>query len=127
MFLMLFKRLVQIFRLFPKIQLLFLFQVADGEVPVDTAVIKDQDGMLVLKMTLDLRGFEPENFDIDIGNDFMTLTAHQRNVVNEDEEVARTKIRKFDLPENVRKMTFNVFAILFSLIKVFLACIFFTG
>ena len=127
MFLMLFKRLVQIFRLFPKIQLLFLFQVADGEVPVDTAVMKDQDGMLVLKMTLDLRGFEPENFDIDIGNDFMTLTAHQRNVVNEDEEVARTKIRKFDLPENVRKMTFNVFAILFSLIKVFLACIFFTG
>ena len=63
--------------------------------------MKDRDGMLVLKITLDLRGFEPEDFDIDIGSDVMTLTAHHRYKIHEDEEMAKTKIRKFDLPENV--------------------------
>ena len=63
-------------------------------------MMREQDGMPVLQFIFDLTGFEPEDVSVDVGAECLTLTAYQRSE-NDDEALSKTKIRKFDIPENV--------------------------
>jgi len=70
------------------------------ELPVDTAYIEDRDGLPMLKATFDVHHFKPDEVQLSVHDEQLTLIAQ----CLEDHESAvfkKTMIRKIDLPKYV--------------------------
>jgi len=69
------------------------------EEPVDTAYVVDRDGMPMLKALFDVHSFRPEDVQVSVDDDLLTVKAEGL----EDTECSifrKTLIRRLDLPEN---------------------------